>query len=254
MDDMIGVLRGSHERLKKLVAPLDDATLARPSYASAWSIAEVLSHLGSQAEITELLVDAGLGLAEPPAPEVVGAIWDRWNAKAAREQADDGLAADAALLTRFEALGSAERARLRLSAFGMEFDFPILTGMRLSEHALHSWDIAVALDPRATVAPEPVEYLVDLLGPIVSRSGKPAATPASVAVTTTGPDRRFVLRFGDTVTLEEAADAGETPAAVELPAEAFVRLVFGRLDPAHTPEVTVQGVDLDELRRSFPGI
>jgi uncharacterized protein (TIGR03083 family) len=254
LDDLIGALSGSQKRLRNLVASLEDAALSQPSYATEWSIAEVLSHLGSQAEITELMLNAGLGYGEPPTPEMVGGIWDRWNAKTPREQADDGLAVDAALVARFEALDTGQRARVRVAAFGMDLDFATLAGMRLSEHALHSWDIAVALDPRATVAPESVEHVVDLLGPIVSRSGMPVATPASVAVTTTGPDRRFVLRFGDTVTLAEAGDAEETEATIELPAEAFVRLVYGRLAPAHTPEVTLQGVNLDELRRAFPGV
>jgi hypothetical protein len=38
-----------------------------------------------------------------------------------------------------------------------------------------------------------------------------------------------------------------------LPAEAFVRLVYGRLDPDHTPPLTSRQVDLDRLRRAFPG-
>ena len=40
-----------------------------------------------------------------------------------------------------------------------------------------------------------------------------------------------------------------------LPAEAFVRLVYGRLDPDHTPSsVSADGVDLDLLRSAFPGL
>ncbi len=39
-----------------------------------------------------------------------------------------------------------------------------------------------------------------------------------------------------------------------LPAEAFVRLVYGRLDAAHTPPVDTDGVSLDDLRAAFPGV
>jgi hypothetical protein len=47
---------------------------------------------------------------------------------------------------------------------------------------------------------------------------------------------------------------GDPPAPdLELPAEAFVRLVYGRLDPAHTPPVSGTA-DLDELRSVFPGV
>ena len=38
-----------------------------------------------------------------------------------------------------------------------------------------------------------------------------------------------------------------------LPAEAFIRLVYGRLDPAHTPPVETRRADLDGLRQVFPG-
>ena len=41
---------------------------------------------------------------------------------------------------------------------------------------------------------------------------------------------------------------------LRLSAEAFLRLVYGRLGPAHTPPVEAGGVDLDELRQLFPGL
>ena len=68
------------------------------------------------------------------------------------------------------------------------------------------------------------------------------------------PQRDFTLESGDTVTLAPSAP-GEDPELpdLQLPAEALVRLVYGRLDPAHTPPVETRGVDLDELRRLFPG-
>jgi hypothetical protein len=40
---------------------------------------------------------------------------------------------------------------------------------------------------------------------------------------------------------------------LELSADAFIRLVYGRFDPAHAS--TVRGdASLDELRRAFPGV
>lgn len=42
-------------------------------------------------------------------------------------------------------------------------------------------------------------------------------------------------------------------ATVELPAEAFIRLVYGRLDAARTPTVRTEGIELDDLRAVFPG-
>ncbi len=52
--------------------------------------------------------------------------------------------------------------------------------------------------------------------------------------------------------LEPAEADGSLP-HLRLPAEALVRLVYGRLDPAHPPPVETSQVDLDELRQIFPG-
>ncbi len=43
-----------------------------------------------------------------------------------------------------------------------------------------------------------------------------------------------------------------TAADIEITADAFARLVYGRLDPEHTPH-NEQGHVLDVLRRVFPG-
>ena len=49
MDSPLAPLRGSVGRLHELTRGLDDAQLQAPSYCSEWSIADVLSHLGSGA-------------------------------------------------------------------------------------------------------------------------------------------------------------------------------------------------------------
>ena len=47
---------------------------------------------------------------------------------------------------------------------------------------------------------------------------------------------------------------GDAAADLTLPAEAFLRLVYGRLDPAHTPSsVTGDTGRLADLRKAFPG-
>ena len=71
----IGALRHSHDALRATVEPLDEARLRQQSYASEWSIAQVLSHLGSGAEIFGLFLDAGLSGAEPPGGDTFPPIW-----------------------------------------------------------------------------------------------------------------------------------------------------------------------------------
>ena len=250
----IQALRHSHDSLRALTRPLTDDQLQQVSYCPDWSIAQVLSHLGSQAEGFGLWLDAGLTGQDPPGREVFPPIWDAWNARSPRAQAADSLQANEALIQRLESLDAGQQERFRLQLFGMDLDMAGLARMRLSEHAIHSWDVAVALDPAARVAPEAVDLIVDTLGPLAARSGKPDGTKLRVHVSVSGPQRDFTLESGETVTLAPSA-AGEDAELpqLQLPAEALVRLVYGRLDPAHTPPVETRGVDLDELRRLFPG-
>ena len=60
--------------------------------------------------------------------------------------------------------------------------------------------------------------------------------------------QRFVLRLRRSPAVGSAVD-GE----ITLPAEALLRLFYGRLDPEHTPEYAAEGIDLDRLRPVFPG-
>ena len=86
---------------------------------------------------------------------------------------------------------------------------------------------------------------------IVRFTGKPTGTERTVAVRTSEPRRDFTVTIGaEAVSLEPAEPVDEPD--LQIPAEAFVGLVYGRLDPGHTP--TTRGpADLDELRNAFPG-
>lgn len=256
-DTWVRAVRSSYDRFAGLLRPLTAAEVEGPSYASEWTIADVASHLGSQAEIFGLFLDAGLTGAPAPGGEAFGPIWDRWNALPPTEQVHGSVAANEELVSRVEGLPQAQRERFALAAFGQELDLVGLLTLRLGELAVHTWDVAVALDPTATLAPDAVALLVDGLPATVRRAGKTVDGQAPVALVTTAPGRTFVLDLGDPVSLrpaEPGTDEGSGSAQpLVLPAEALVRLVYGRLDADHTPA----GVDdprLDVLRTAFPGI
>ena len=251
-DPWIDALRHSHDRLRANVEPLDAEQVQQPSYASEWSIAQVLSHLGSGAQIFSLFLDAGLSGAELPGQEAFPPIWEAWNTRTPHAQAADGLIADRELVERFESLDADQRDRVRLQLFGMDLDITGLARMRLSEHALHSWDVAVSLDPAATVAADAVGLLIDTLDQVAGRTAKPEGRPLKVSVSTSSPERHFLLETGENLTLAAAHPDDSLP-QLRLPAEALIRLVYGRLDAAHTPAVESRQVDLDELRKIFPG-
>jgi len=248
-------LQSSHRRLEEATRPLTDEEIAGPSYCTDWSTAQVLSHIGSGAQIFGLLLEAGLAGAEQPGREEFSRIWDVWNAMSPTDQARNSLIADEALLDRVAAIPADQLDAMHMTLFGGPADATRLLGMRLSEHAIHTWDVIVIRDPDAEVAGDAVAWMVDWLDPAARRSGNTQGGPLEVGITTTNPERAFRLSVSDTVTLlPAAADLPPAAATVRLPASALVRLVYGRLDPEHTPAtVEADGIDLDTLRSIFPG-
>ncbi len=147
MSDALSTLRSSVERLAALVAPLDNAAIVQPAYPSEWTIAEVLSHLGSGAVIMQRSLDDGLTGTNKPDGFNHG-VWDEWNAKSPRAQVDDSISCDASLIACLEAVKPEERARFKSMLGPFELDWDAFVGLRLNEHVLHEWDVAVALRPR----------------------------------------------------------------------------------------------------------
>lgn len=248
MSDDRAVLEASVARLGDLVAGLGPEELGAQAYPSEWTVADVLSHLGSAAVIARLRVDAALGGGDV----AVQPIWDEWNAKEPEAKAADALEADRAFLDRLDALTDEERARFELPLGPLNVDYDGYVRLRINEHVLHSWDIAVAFDPTAALAPDAVGIVLEALPMIAMFTGKPTGSPKALRVRTTAPDRRFVVDLADGVAV--APDDGPGAPDLELPAEAFVRLVYGRLDPDHAPPVQGAEAQLDELRRALPGV
>lgn len=254
-DRDLDVLRASVDRLRSTVEHLTPEFVDRVSHADEWTIAQVLSHLGSGAAIMRHQIDHAL-TGEPADDEFAQAVWDEWNAKPALQQSADALVADAALIDRFDTLTDPERARFQLTLGPFQLDLAGVIRMRLNEHAVHRWDIDVTFEPTATIDPDAVPVMIDNLDIIARFGAQPAGTHASFDIATVDPDRRFHLELtGDAATLTTGQIPGSGPDLI-LPAEAFIRLVYGRLDPAHTPTdvTTVTDGTLTTLRTIYPGI
>jgi uncharacterized protein (TIGR03083 family) len=251
MESPLPALRNSVGRLHQLCRGLDDAELEAQSYAREWSIADVLSHLGSAAVIMRRrLEDAQVGRATPD--DFPPSVWDEWNAKSARAKADDAMVADEGVLEALEAVGAPDRTRLTFPMGPMTFDFDQFASARVNEHVLHTWDIEVVFDEGAHLPHDAAAVVVDNLGLIARFTGRPTGAVRDVVVATTDPARKFTVRLAvDAVDLTSGG-SGRAPDLV-LPAEAFCRLVYGRLDAAHTPVVTGDAAVLDSLRPVFPG-
>ena len=253
----IETLRRSHDRLAGLVAPLTPDGLRGQSYCKDWSVAQVLSHLGSGAEIALMMLPGALGEAEPVSREAFVPVWDTWNAKSPDDQAADALATDERHISALEALTDEQLGQLKMDFIGMQLDAVGIIRLRLGEHALHTWDVAEKDDPAATVSADAAALLIDNVPQFLApRLGKPLAEPFAARITTTDPDRDYLLTSGESVAVADWPDDGSGAGAphVTLPAEPLLRLSYCRLDAAHTPaSVSGDVAALDKLRAIFPG-
>jgi uncharacterized protein (TIGR03083 family) len=257
-DQVIAVLRTGHDSLAEFVAPLGADGVTRPSGASEWTVAQVLSHLGSGAEITLAGLDAALTGQDGRGSGFNESVWDRWNAKSPQDQAADFITADETLVSRYEGIDATTRESLRidLGFLPEPVDLAFAATMRLNEFSLHAWDVLVGFDPSATVPSEAAGLLVDRTGWMFGFFGHPEALEArgELAIHLSEPDRHFGVAIADSIAIAEEPSA---PGAVfSGPAEAWLRLTTGRLGPEYTPaSVTVTGdlLDLADLRRVFPG-
>ena len=251
MADHLEALKSSVSRLASLVQVLAPEQLSVQSYASQWSVADVLSHLGSGGVIMRRGVDATIS-GDPIEDGFNQSVWDEWNAKTPEQKATDSLDADRALIDRLSAMSDDERASFQFSMGPMTLAFDRFITLRLSEHVVHSWDVEVAIKPDATLPADAVPFVLDVLPMITGFVGKSDGNEGLVTIHTTGPDQSFELTVGpERLALAPTADAA--PADIELSSEELIRLVYGRLDPAHT-SASAESPVLDRLRKLFPGV
>lgn len=254
-DQVIAALHAVDDELRPVVEGLSDAQLDGPSAASEWPVHQVLSHLGSGAVITQGRLASALEGAEPLANQDV---WDRWNAMAAAEHRSEYLAANAALLAYYDAIdpGTRESATIDLGFLPAPVPLATAATFRLNEFALHAWDVLVALDPAARVNAQAVPFLVGQVGMMFGWMAKGAAAlPSRVeaAVTLTDTGRTLGVSLGEGPSIGEAPASPD--ATLELPSEAWLRLVTGRLKAPYTPSsVTATGaLTVDQWLEIFPG-
>ncbi|MGH9097279.1 MAG: maleylpyruvate isomerase family mycothiol-dependent enzyme, partial [Acidimicrobiales bacterium] len=240
---LIEALAASAQQLAALVEPLPPDQLRRSAYPSEWTIADVLSHLGTGAVMTLRRLDGEEFEMQP--------IWDEWNAKTPDRQAADALEADRALLARLGSLTPEDRAR-RFVFGPVDFDLPSALRLRLNEHVQHTWDVAVTLDPTATISPDAAELLIDSVGMMAGFAGRPTGVERTITIATHAPTRHLELVLRPDAVALSPSHASGTP-DLELPAESLIRLVGGRLDPDHTPSINDPDSTLEELRRVFTG-
>jgi uncharacterized protein (TIGR03083 family) len=250
MSDRLPVLRNSVHHLSDVAAQIAPNDYTSSAYPSEWTIADTFSHLGSGAVIGQHGFEDSMTQREVD-PNFNTSVWDEWNAKDPAAQVTDALASDRALLSYLEATTAEQRSEFRHMMGPFAFDFDGLVGLRLSEHVLHTWDIEVAGNPTATLSNDAANAILDSIQFVVKHASKPTGESKIVSVRTADPLRDFTLVLDvDSVDIVEARRDGDVD--LEIPAEAFVRLIYGRLDADHAPS-SASGDVVEYLRRVFPG-
>ncbi|MDQ0784940.1 maleylpyruvate isomerase N-terminal domain-containing protein [Streptomyces sp. B3I8] len=252
----LAALHTSSARLAGTVGALSAEELDRPSKAGGWSIAQVLSHLGSAAEISTTLLRRGItGDATGPRREDLQPVWERWNALSPLAQREAWQDADARHLHVLDSLNAPQQRSVRVPYFAGLLDVPAYAGYRLSEQSVHAWDIEAALDPEATIPAPEAELLWQRLDLVATRF-RDADTltrlaPAQLTLTLTDPAATMLLDLGAELHLypcESAHPAGTLAGT----AEAVLRLVYGRHRPTDALQATGT-LTLADLQSLFPG-
>jgi uncharacterized protein (TIGR03083 family) len=251
MSNPTEALRSSTKRLREIVESLDADQLRAPAYPTEWTIADVLSHLGSGAVIFVRQVDDALN--DTPTPgDFSRSVWNEWDNKSPDDQAAGVLVADRALVARIDDLSATDRGKIKISLGPFSLDFDQYLGLRLNEHVLHTWDVEVVLDADAVLPGDAVDALLANVGMIASFAAKPTGEEGTYVLNTFDPVKTYTVTLtADSVTTVEGVS--DEPVSVELQGEAFVRLVSGRLDPDHTPSSVTGTKHLVALRQVFPG-
>ncbi len=250
MKESLKALHASVAHLSDVIEKLDPEDYTKQAYPAKWTIADTMSHVGSGAVIMSQNFDNVVAGNEAD-PNFNQSVWDEWNAKEPSAQVADALVADGALLDRLQMLDGEGRDAFEFSMGPMKLDFNGFVGLRLQEQVLHTWDIEVTTNATATLPDDAAAVALDNLAIFVGFSGKASGEVKDVHIKTVDPERAFVLRFAET-SLSLAPNEHGGNVDLELPAESFVRLVSGRLDPQHTPHGLSNPL-LDELRQAFPG-
>lgn len=253
----IDALRESNAHLAEFLGTPDGVDVASATYCPGWSVAHLLRHFGSGAEIGLLNLRGALSADEPPPRSLYGEIIAAWASKPEERLAQEALARNDLYVDTLDALDDDSLDALRVRLRGRDLDVAAFVGRRLFEHALHTWDIEVMRNPLAVLTPEAATLLVDrVIANLDMLSGGrgTVSPPVRVGVSIEDSGKAFILEAGPEAVNLEAA--GLELASLRSSAEAFVRLLSGRLDVNHTPASLIASPDevLEQLRGIFAGV
>jgi uncharacterized protein (TIGR03083 family) len=246
-----------------IIAELRDggeAAWNAPTSCQGWVARDVVVHLIGAAQLFPAITRAAL--EGTPAPSVDPADHEARLAPLRQRSRDDLLAE----LERSGAEYASYLEGLDAGALSRPVTMPYVTlpawqfdGIWLNELAVHHWDLRAPRDPGAQVNPRTLPVLVPLHAgalPLLAIGEKTdGAWQLDVSEPANGP---FTVRVQDGQVTAQPGAASNADARLTLDGDAFLRLIWGRLDLAaaiDSGRVKVEG-DRDRalaLQRLYPG-
>jgi len=244
--DRTAILKREAESFKSFLSGLPTEALDRPSACDRWTVADVLSHVGSQA--FALTITRGLaGEVSPPPgrPAVSEHNEDAFaesiaqRARANREQQGDGLLdwfrtnLDESVKT-FDRVGPDQWNILCYWPPGPE-PISTLLDMRIAELCMHAWDVRSKLEADYHLSEDSLGALMDTMPRAVRRAFRPEPeleTPVRYRFSITSPtgnDFDIVVTEGGT--RWEPATGSAADVTFRCDGETCVLVMYGRLTP-----------------------
>lgn len=259
--ERVKLLQQESGRLKQYLNVLPPEAWNRPSACAGWEVRDVVAHLVLQAEIFTGWVSRGLqgdastpeGLPDAGAVNAVMMSETLGQMSVARRKSlgDQLLATFNATGDQFNQLlagvGPSDWDKPCYHVFGT-VPLRAFIDDRITELAIHGWDIRSSLEPEAYLSPESLPAIMDWVPGTVGWVFRPGSRlPAPVRyrfeVTEAFPSRSDIIVEGDKVSVEPPG-AAEANVTFHCDAETFVLTMCGRLtlDSAITDgRVSVEG-------------
>jgi uncharacterized protein (TIGR03083 family) len=261
---VVGALKREYTTLVNDIDAQPASFIEQDSFCANWKNYQVVSHLASGSELFQKSLETALDGREAVGDETRKAVWGYF----------DGLAPQAVYPEFKDRLGKlfayldalpADKHDAIVPTFAGVLPLPKALLTRLNEVALHVWDIQVKQDPSLKLSPDSAGLLlpmvVDRLPNRAKKDGLDKLGGKSIAFDIEGGASQFTLRPGEERGSVEHGLSSDAAVTVTMSAEAFERLVSGRLpieQAVASGQATLSGSDgntqvASALNEIFPG-
>ena len=245
-EERLGSVRALTKHLAQYLGDLPPDAWSRPSACGRWQIRDVVAHLAGGAEAYAGLVSRGLqGDSSPPEGRPPAGTLDASSASdiiaegaiSRRERIGDELlssfvANSDALSRLFDGVSPDQR---EMPCYHIPRIMPVraFVDLRLTELAMHGWDMRSRLEPEAHLPTESLPAFVDVIRRLFDWLFWPPSASPPVAryrfnLTAVGPADIDIFIQGDTARIGTATESVAN-VTLRCDAETFVFLMYGCL-------------------------